>query len=71
MSVRRQLHCRFGLLTMMKQLSRLIPLVRPKLPRLPSRHDTNYPIPRIRSKFSQSFNGVDDEVPSLRLGFSA
>jgi len=56
---------------MMKQLPGLIPLIRSKLPRLPGRHHTNYPIPRVGSEFTESLNGVDDEVPRLGLRFSA
>jgi len=46
----------------MKQLPRLIPLVWPKLPRLPRRHHTHYPLPRVRAKLGQRPDRVHDEI---------
>jgi hypothetical protein len=56
---------------MVEQLPRLIPFIWSKLPCLPRRHHAHDPVPRVRSEFSQSLNGVYDEVSCLRLGFSA
>jgi hypothetical protein len=46
----------------MKQLPRLIPLVRPKLPRLPCRHHTHHPLPRVRAKLGKRPDRVHDEI---------
>jgi len=48
--------------TIMKQLPRLIPLVRPKLPHLPRRHHTHHPLPRVRAKLGQRLHRVHDEI---------
>lgn len=40
------------LLTMMKQLPRLVPLIRSELPRLARCHHTDYTIPRVRAEFT-------------------
>jgi hypothetical protein len=54
-------------LTVMEQLNRLIPLVRPKLPRLSRRHHTHHPLPRIHAKLRQCLNAVHHKVPRGRL----
>lgn len=55
--------------TMMKELPRLVPFVRPELPRLARRHHTYNPIPGVRAKFLQRLHTVDDKVSCLRLCF--
>jgi len=50
----------------MKQLPRLIPLVRPELPRLPRRHHTHHPLPRVRAKLGQRLDRVHDEIGEPR-----
>jgi len=49
----------------MKQLPRFVPLIRPKLPRLSSRHHTNHPIPTIRPKFAQRLHAIYHKVRGL------
>jgi len=49
----------------MKQLVRLIPLIRPKLPRLPPRHYTHH-LPRVRAKLGQRLDRVHDEIGGPR-----
>jgi hypothetical protein len=56
---------------MMEQLPWLIPLVRSELPRLACHHHTYHPVPRVRSKFAERLNRVDDEVTCLCLCFPA
>ena len=50
----------------MKQLPRLIPLIRPKLPRLARRRHTHHPLPRVRPKLGQRLDGVHDEIDEPR-----
>lgn len=54
----------------MKQAQRFLPLVRPELPRLPRRHHTNDPIPRVRSELAQHLGGIDDVVCLGRRRFA-
>ena len=39
--------------TIMKQLPRFMPLIRPKLPGLSRRHHTHHPLPSVRAKLGQ------------------
>ena len=55
--------------TMMKELPRLVPFVRPELPRLARRHHTYNPIPGVSAEFLQRFHTVNDKVSRLRLCF--
>lgn len=50
---------------MMKECLRLIPLIRLELPGLPRRHDTDYAVPRIGSKFGECLCSVDNEVAMI------
>ena len=54
---------------MMKHLPQLIPLVRPKLPRLTCRHPTHHPLPRVRAKLGQRLDRVHDEIGEPRECF--
>lgn len=53
----------------MKQLPRLLPLIRPKLPRLPRCHNTHHPLPRLLppSKLTQRLHTIHHKVPTLHL----
>lgn len=58
--------------TMMEKCFRLVPLIRPELPSLPSGHHANHTIPSVCTKFRKRLHTIDDEVPSLYLSlFSA
>ena len=46
----------------MEQLPWLIPLIRPKLPRLASGHHTNHPFPCVSAELGQSLHGINDEI---------
>lgn len=59
------------MLTMMKQLSWLIPLIRPKLPGLTSSHHANNTIPGIRAELPKRLCRIYNEVSCLCLSFSA
>jgi hypothetical protein len=50
----------------MKQLPRLIPLVRPKLPCLARRHHTHHPLPRVRAKLGQRLDRIHEEIGEPR-----
>jgi len=50
----------------MKRLPQLIPLMRPKLPRLPRHHHAYHPLPRVRAKLGQRLDRVHDEIGEPR-----
>lgn len=54
--------------TIMKQLPWIIPLIRFKLPCLPSSHNTNHPIPRIRAKFREGLRTIHHEILDVLFG---
>jgi hypothetical protein len=55
----------------MKQLPGFIPFIWPELPCLSSRHDANYTIPAIRTKFTECFDAIDDEISRFYRGLLA
>jgi len=57
--------------TVVEELPRFTPFIRPELPRLSSRHNTNNTIPSVRPKLGQCFNAVDNKVLGLYLSLLA